>query len=177
MHSIKLGSLFGLELRVAPLLFLNGSVALWIALVASAVIVLRWSWLDALIGGLIAVILHWDGEIMHQLGHAWAARRVGSPMLGIRLGTLGIFSTALYPRDEPALPARIHITRALGGPIASVIVSLVAGMIVLALDPIGGIVRALAWFFLFENFFVFALGALLPLGFNDGSTLLEWWKK
>jgi hypothetical protein len=29
-------------------------------------------------------------------------------------------------------------------------------------------------FFFLENLFVFTLAAFLPLGFTDGSTLLEW---
>ncbi|MBI5651768.1 MAG: hypothetical protein HZC40_15195 [Chloroflexi bacterium] len=177
MRSIKLGSLFGLEMRVAPISFLIGSLALWIVLIMIAMSLLAMLWFDALIGSLLAVILHWVGEIAHQFGHAWGARRIGYPMFGIRLGTLGLFSTSLYPRDEPPLPARLHITRALGGPLGSFIVSLATGVIVIALDPIGGIARALAWFFLLENFFVFGLGAFLPLGFNDGSTILEWWNK
>ena len=54
---------------------------------------------SALLGGVIVVILHWFSELVHQLGHAWAARRTGYPMIGIRCGTFGVFATSLYPPD------------------------------------------------------------------------------
>ncbi len=37
--------------------------------------------------------------------------------------------------------------------------------------------RALSLFFALENGLVFTLGAFLPLGFTDGSTLLTWWPR
>src|SRR5258706_526147 len=92
-------------------------------------------------GGLLAVALHWLSEIVHHLGHAIAARRTGYPMSGIRLGFLGVLTSSVYPRDEPELPPALHIQRALGGPLASLAIGLVAGALALALHPSGG----LAW--------------------------------
>ena len=86
---------------------------------------------DVVIGAVMAVVLHWASEFVHQLGHAWAARRVGYPMTGIRFW--GVLSTSLYPSDELPLPAALHIRRALGGPMASLLLSVAAALLVWAL--------------------------------------------
>ena len=43
--------------------------------------------------------------------------------------------------------------------------------------PLGGVAWLVALFFALENLFVFTLQAALPLGFNDGATLLYWWRR
>lgn len=86
-------------------------------------------------------------------------------------------ATSLYPKDEPELPGEIHIRRALGGPPGSLTLSLTAGVIALILRPIGGVVWWVALFFFLDNFIVLTICAFLPMGFTDGSTLLEWSNK
>jgi hypothetical protein len=98
-------------------------------------------------------------------------------MSGIRFGAMGLLGTSQYPSDEPALPAAIHIQRALGGPSGSLFVSIVAALLALALRNSGELLWVLAVFFFLDNFLVFTLGSLLPLGFTDGSTLVQWWGK
>ena len=87
-----------------------------------------------------------------------------------------VFGISLYP-DEPELPAKVHIRRALGGAPVNAIVALFAGLLVLALNSIGGLLGWLALFLFLDNLFVFALGSFLPLGFTDGSSLWKWWGK
>lgn len=128
-----------------------------------------------LLGGLIATMLHWFGDVMHQLGHAIVARGTGYPMREIRL--LHVMCISIYPHDEPTLPAEIHIKRALGGVPASLLAALAGAVLALLLRGIGGVWYLLALFFFLENLLVFGLGALLPLGFTDGSTLLTWLPK
>jgi hypothetical protein len=86
-------------------------------------------------------------------------------------------STALYPPDEPPLPADIHIRRALAGPAGSLLVTLVAGVAAYLLRSVGGTLWYVGVFLFLDNLVVLTLGALLPLGFTDGSTLLHWWGK
>lgn len=169
-----LGKLWGLEWGFYGSAVL-GTLLLWVVLSLGA----RWA-LDvgmgtAVLVGLLAVLLHWFGETGHQLGHAWVARRVGYPMQGIYFWW--VLQAARYPKDEPPLPARTHIQRALGGPPVSLLLSILGGLIALLLRSTGGIPYTLALFFCLENLFVFCLGAFLPLGFTDGSTLLYWWPK
>jgi hypothetical protein len=166
-----LGSLGGLRLSVMPSA-LVGSLALWAILSASGVGMLGLPVGAALLGGLAAMSLHWFSDIVHHSGHAWAACRTGYPMTGIRLW--GVLGSSVYPADEPQLPAAVHIRRALGGPIASLLLTVVAGLIALALRPSSGILGWVALFFFLENLFVFTLQVFIPLSFNDGGTLLYW---
>lgn len=166
--------LFGLVLYVTLWAWVS-SVGLWVVLSAGAFLFLVLPLGEALLGGLIAMLLHWASETLHQLGHAYVARRVGYPMAGIRYGFL--LAGSFYPRDEPALPAAVHLRRAVGGPPVSLSLALLGDLSAWLLLPVGGLPYYLAVWFTFENLVVFFLGALLPLGFTDGSTLLKWWGK
>jgi hypothetical protein len=168
-----LGRLAGLSVSARPSALI-AFAATWL-LGACAAFALGQPLLAALGAGLGVVVLHWLSEFVHQLGHAWAAQRTGHPMLGVRFW--GLLSSSLYPPDEPALPGRVHVRRALGGPALSTVVVLGCGIIVQALAPAGGVALGLAWFAFLDNLLVFALGSFLPLGFTDGSALLHWWGK
>ncbi len=126
---------------------------------------------QALAAGLLAAPLHWLGDVVHNLGHAIAARQTGYPMRGVHFW--GVLGASLYPRDEPLLPAEIHIRRALGGPIASTLLALAAFALRLAARRPGA-GRDLALFVALDNL-VLGLGALLPLPMTDGGTLRTWW--
>jgi Zn-dependent protease len=171
---IQLGTVAGLRLS-AKRSAVFGFGLLWVLLCGAAILLFQVPIREAIVGGLIAVVLHYCSEIVHNLGHAWAARRTGYPMVGVRL--FGVLGMSLYPRDEPPLPADVHIRRALGGPAASLLLTILTAVVALALRSTGGTPWLVAAFVFLENLFVFTLGALLPLGFTDGSTLLEWWNK
>ncbi len=151
------------------------SLLLWLLFALLGIFVFELALGTAVFGGLLATLLHWLSSLLHQLGHAWAARRTDYPMREIRL--LHVLSTSIYPRDEPSLPAEIHIKRALGGPPVSMLLGLIGLGVGLAIGDGGGLWYLLAIFFGLENLLVFGLGAFIPLGFTDGSTLLEWWPK
>lgn len=170
----KLGTLVGLRVSAETSFFI-GTLILWVLLVGVGVLALNLPFSQAILVGLVAALLYWVAYIVHQLGHAYAAHRTGYPMIGIRMGTYLLFGSSLYPQDEVPLPAQIHIRRALGGPIGSLLFAFVTGIIALVLHPFGGVVWWLAMFLFLVNLVVFTLGSLLPLGFTDGSTLLEWW--
>jgi hypothetical protein len=169
-----LGRIASLRLTAAPSAIV-GSILLWMLLSASAALGLGVPAVSAVVGGLVAVLLHWASDIVHQLGHARAARATSHPMIGIRLWWL--LSASVYPSDEGSLPAAVHIQRALGGPVASLLLTVIAAMIALALRPLDGVYWWVALFFFLDNLLVFTLGAFVPLAFTDGSTLLYWWGK
>jgi hypothetical protein len=176
MNEFKIGKVAGLILSVVPLA-VAGSILLLLLLCVIEIGILHSTIAGAILGSLLAVLLHWVCALVHHLGHAWAARRTGYPMIGIRFGTLGVLATSVYPPDEPALPAKIHIQRALGGPLGSLLFSMVALVIAFVFWTIND---ALGWagtFFFLDNLLVFTLGVFVPLGFTDGSTLLQWWNK
>jgi Zn-dependent protease len=172
MRDYDLGSVGGLQLTAKPAA-LVGSAAL-LALFTVIGLIIGFSLGTALFGGLVALALHWISEIVHCLGHAVFARQTGYPMLGITLGTYGIFATTVYPASEPLLPDSVHLHRALGGPFISLQLALLGGL-VLFIQSQGE--RGLAWwlslFFFLENLFVYTLQAAIPLGFNDGETIWQ----
>ncbi|HEY7356275.1 MAG TPA: hypothetical protein VH590_07405 [Ktedonobacterales bacterium] len=168
-----LGTVTGLRLSARPSAFI-GALLLWVVLSGVGIGALGLSSVAGVLGGLLAVALHYFSDTVHQLGHAWAARRTGHPMIGIQFWW--VLSASLYPPDEPALPAAVHIRRALGGPTASLALTVIAGGIALALAlaATGGVLWYVALLFWLDNLLVLTLGAFLPLGFTDGSTLLRW---
>ena len=171
-----IGTVNGLNLSVEPMFYV-GSIVIWVGMSIASGMMLGLSTVMAAIIGFVALVLYWISEIVHQLGHAYAARQTGHPMVGIRLGKFGVFSTSLYPQDEGVLPAKVHVRRALGGPIGSLLFGLVMGVLALLLNSAGGVVQWLAFYMVILNVGLFAFGPLAPLGFTDGSTLLEWWGK
>jgi hypothetical protein len=168
---IKLGRVAGLSLSARPSTIIS-AIGLWTFVTMLGAVIIPLPIGLAIVGGLIATVLHYVSDTLHQLGHAFAAKRAGYPMIGIRFWF--VLSTALYPPDEPALPGRIHIRRALGGPIVSVLIGVIA-IFLAALTT--GVIGWIIAFVAFDNLVVLGLGAFLPLGFTDGSTILTWWGK
>lgn len=168
----SLGRIAGIKLSAKPSA-LVASVALWAVVAELATAALRVSLAQGIIGGLLIVLLHWVSVIAHQLGHAFMARRAGYPMRSIRLWLL--LSSGLYPLDEPELPAAIHVRRALGGPLASLLVACLCGGIALWMYMAGTPYWWVVAFLFLDNLLVLALGAFLPLSFTDGGTLKKWW--
>ncbi|WP_420642975.1 hypothetical protein [Candidatus Leptofilum sp.] len=170
----QIGKIIGVEVwfRLNSLLL---SGLLWLIFSVTAVIWLNFSLGQAVIVGGTAVLLHWLSDLGHHLGHALAARRTGYPMQ--KIISWYVLMTSVYPKDEPPVHATIHIQRALGGPIASLLLAIIAGILLLVIPAKRTVASALASFAFWENFLVLFLGAFVPLGFTDGSTLLTWWPR
>lgn len=167
----SLGRVGGLELSASPSALL-GSLAIATLLTA----LLRRAGRTPAHAALVvaaAVPLHWSNELWHHLGHAAAARETGYPMSGVHFWAL--LGTSLYLDDEPPLPAEVHIRRALGGPAASLLAALLSALL-WRLAPRTGPGRDLALVALASNLSL-GLGALIPLPFFDGGTLLKWWPR
>lgn len=162
----------GMEIEIAPSALLSfGALAAGLALFAWKG--LKWRPYTAVAGGLLAALAHGGSEMVHQLGHARAARLTGYPMRGVRFW--GPLATSLYPPREGMLTPETHILRALGGPLFSLILAAALGLLALLARPLGGLPLFLTLFAFLDNLLVFTLGAFLPLGFTDGSSLLTWW--
>ncbi len=161
--------LFGLEVSVMA----SAAALTMVLMVAAAGLRLMrgGSLLGAVGFGLGVAVVHTGSCLGHHLGHAFAARLTGFPMQGIVAKDL-IWRSA-YPQNEPILPSLVHAKRALGGPAASLVltgVSVVAWLATRA-GPIE--LRRLMLVAMIDTGVVFSLGSLLPLGFTDGSTLLN----
>lgn len=171
VREVRLGRLFGLDLSFVPSAP-AGWACLWILFGILGAYVFHRGALAAIAGGALLTLLHVLSEILHNVGHAAAARRTGYPMTGLRMW--GIFGTSVYPPDEGDLPGEIHIRRAMGGPIGSAVVAAGAGLLA-ALSA--WLLPRFAWIplvFFLDNLLVFSLGNFVPAGFNDASTYLKW---
>jgi Zn-dependent protease len=176
---IRVGRLLGIEVSLAQG-FALGTVAVLVVFWMVGIVVFHRRPANALAGAFALTLLHWLNELVHNYGHYRAARSTGFPMEGVRLGTresLSVFGTSVYPTGEQELSARVHIRRALGGPIANAILGVVGLLPLLLLSATGSHFAWVAVVFVAENLLVFAVGNLLPVGFNDGSTLLHWMRR
>jgi hypothetical protein len=171
MTGVRLGRVAGLEVSFVPSA-LVGSAAMWGGFAAIGFFVFRASLAVALGGGLVMALLHWVDELLHNIGHATAARAVGRPMTGVQFWS--VFGLSQYPPDEEELTPAMHIRRALGGPALSAVVTVIAGLIAVLMFTVASPVAWVALLVFLDNLLVFTLGAFLPLGFTDGSTLLYW---
>lgn len=170
-RSIPLGKFGGLYLWARPSAFVAA-----LAIAASVFLLLfkglKWRPGTAVAGSILATAIHFFSELWHQLGHARAAQQTGFLMKGVTFtGPIGISE---YPENEGLLPAETHIQRALGGPVFSILLALFSGLVAMLARTIGGLPLFITAFTFLDNLFVFTIGALLPLGFTDGSTLLTW---
>ena len=148
----SLGQIAGLWVYVRTDVFL-GALILWGAFAGLAYFALKITPLESLALGLAGVFLHYAFEFWHQYCHAAAARRTGYPMEGLLYSM--VLAVSLYPRDEPELPAEVHIRRAIGGPIGNIALGLFGGILTWALHLFGGVLYWLAWFVFLENLLVF----------------------
>lgn len=178
-RTIRLGKFLGLEWGLRPTAIV-GSLILWVIFSIIAYIVLR-DWPTAVWASLICTDLHWLGDILHQSGHALAAKSTGYPQK--RWIIQHILLTTLYPKDEPLLSPAVHIRRALGGAPVSLLIAAVAGYFAFVTPPASPFWLFILQFIFWENLLLYGLGALLPanlltrIGFDtDGDTLYKLWR-
>jgi len=134
--------------------------------------------LDALIAGLIATFIFFASDVVHHYGHFLAAKQVGKRAIGVRFWWL--FGTTRYPPNEGELTPTIHIRRAIGGPIISMVVLI--GFLFLGsfLWRFSDMARFIIGWGIAVNAVWYVLGALIPIGFanfaTDGMTILRAWQ-
>lgn len=168
MKSIQLGKFFGLQISFVPLLF-AGIAGIWLILILFGIYVIGIPLAESIFLGFVAMLLHYLLELIHSLGHAVVAKQVGYPMTEIRFGVYGIYAQTMYPKDEPKLDSSIHIRRALGGPIANLILA----FILFATLPFWTGNWYWVGIFVFLDNWIYVIQVFIPLGFNDASTILN----
>ncbi len=131
--------LFGLTIS-ADRTALPCTLGLWLVLSLAAGLILRLPVVESLLAGLAATALHWFSGMWHDFGHAIAAHLTGHPMIGLRLWT--VFAINVYPPNEGELRAKIHVQRALGGPIASALVTVIfAGLLAISMQVVTSLLQ------------------------------------
>ena len=134
-----------------------------------------------MLAGALSAVVFFVSEVLHQLGHAAVARLVGHPMAGVHFFSL--FGASIYPADEPPLPRRVHVLRALGGFWVNVVIGLALLPLALRAWPQGGVGAWVLAFAVVANLLVLGLGAFLPItvpggtGGTDGAALLRYWQE
>ncbi len=170
-RSFNLGEIMGLKIKARPTALVSALV-IWLVVGFLGTKLLKFKPEKAIAGGFLAMLIHILSEWWHQFGHAQAAEQTGYPMEGMEF--IGPLAQSQYPAQEGVLSAEVHIQRALGGPIFSLLLAVVSALIALALRPFGNPALLLTLFSVADNLLIFTVGALIPLGFTDGSTLLHW---
>lgn len=178
-HPLPLGNWFQLKITITPLAILSYIVV--VPVVAAVTIAwLSLSLFEAIVAGSLSALSMFVFESLHQFGHAWAARSVGYPMIGLH--HFSWFSASHYPKDEPPLPPAIHIRRASGGFWVNILFGLIFGVLAIWVWPISPFWGWVTAFTAIYNFFVLGLGALLPIDIPgvftiDGGTILHYWRE
>jgi hypothetical protein len=179
MQAIKLFSLLGVRTSISPFGLASFALAAFLlAGLASVMSALRLG--EALQAGVLGALAMFVFEWLHQMGHALAARRTGYPMTGIFFHS--VLSVSQYPPDEPPLPARVHVQRALGGFWINLLIGLFLVPYAFFLSFSGGVAGWVVGFVAFYNLVVLGLGALLPIDIpnvltTDGGTLRRYWRR
>lgn len=166
-------TVFGLPMRAKRSAYVTFVVFWALAAVIGAALA-QAGWLEAVLGGLLFAVLYWVGLFVHHYGHFDAGRRVGHPLRHI-VFFLMLAGESYRGEDAAEIPARVHVRRALGGPLFSLLfcIPLVVGLLVIGPDWV--------WLLaLLVNVFIYVLGSFVPLGAigfeTDGSTLLRVWR-
>jgi hypothetical protein len=167
-------NLFGLEIRGQRSATISFGVLTIVLAIVARVMFPTMTGLDMLVAGLLASAIHWLSIYLHHFGHYLASLRVNHPMIGIQL--YYVLGRSLYPPNERPLSAMTHIRRAIGGPLLSLGVAIVF-LVLWNVFSFSSVFSFVFWFGFFTNLFVFALGALIPLPFSDGGTILHYWSK
>jgi len=170
MGDLKLGQFAGLDVTAAPSA-VAGTVVAWVAFGAIGWAVFHAGALESVAGGFGLALLYWLSELVHQTGHSISARAVGKPMTGVRLYIL--VGMSIYPTDEGEVTPQQDLRRAVGGPLMSLCVTIGLVVITAVLIVFGLPGAWLLTVLTLANLLVFTLGALLPLGFNDGSSIIS----
>ncbi len=106
---------------------------------------------------------HALAQLVHQLGHALAARATGYPMTGMRYEHGFTYST--YPPDEPRLPATVHLLRSFGG-VGGATLMLVIGVVLWLRGRMTAhwVRRGLVTFVLLDSLLLFLASAVVSDG-------------
>lgn len=134
--------------------------------------------LDALIAGIITTFIYYFSEVVHQYGHFFAAKQTGKPSTGLRLWF--ILGTTLYPSNEGQVKPSIHMRRAIGGPIASLILLIIFLFLGSFLWAFSDMARFIVGWGIFVNSVWYIGGALIPMQYKnfttDGMTIWKAWR-
>jgi hypothetical protein len=154
---------WGVDWLVTKWSWVHGGLALLVGLVVGLLWAPGATVADRLVSGLgYALLLHLALEL-HAIGHVIGGKLVAAPMYANLLTSTTIVN--LYNDAQP-LPSRVHLARALGGPLFNALI----GLIALALNW-RGVPNHFLLFFALTNLLM--VGALVPIPTLDGEVVVR----
>ena len=121
-HQIKLFSILGVDYAVTMWAVLNPLLMSVMGIAAAMITKPVADTMPQIVVGFGYGILIMLASFLHGLGHIISSRMANAPMETL-VATMTVNITR-YPEDEGDLPARVHIGRAIGGPILNLAVGL-----------------------------------------------------
>jgi len=160
-------TLFGTPYKGTKLFWLNPPLMIITGIIIAFIFAPVADPVARIIGGVFYGFIIMSASVIHSYGHIVSSRRVGAPVTYI-LATMTV-SILHYDDTEDLLP-RVHIGRAIGGPLAS----MNAGLLGLALYAT--LQSHFLAFFAFINLLFFVL-TISPLPSLDGEVILRAMRK
>lgn len=165
VRRIPLGRLWGVRIAATPIAW--ASPALFFALrVLMNLVAMRGSARDRLKEAALFSLSVQVTNPLHALGHVVSGTLAGSPMDELLITATR--DVNVYEGDQSQVPSRVHLARALGGPLANLLAAGVFRVLLrrarpgLVADALGAIVST--------NLF-YGLGSLLPVPSVDGEVV------
>lgn len=158
VRHIALGPVWGVNVSITPLLWLNPIVFLGLYALQH---------LNGSVAAALVFLLAVDATtVIHAFGHILGGKLVSSPMDELLFtATRGV---NLYRGDQSRLPGYVHLGRALGGPIFNLLIALCLYRVAELLQTGSPHEMVLA---LASMNLLFGVGALLPLPSVDGQVI------
>lgn len=160
-HHRKLFTLLGTECRATPLAWVNLPLMAGFGIVLAVLFAPVDSFGSQVGVGIVYGVLLITSTYVHALGHIISSRLVNAPMTAL-IATATVNTT--YYEDTETYPSRVHVGRALGGPVFS----LLLGVVALALAGDSHVLRFLG----IVNLLLVAI-TLSPLATLDGAVVLR----
>jgi len=160
----KLFDLFGVPVLSTPRAWINPLPLVPVMLLATFLLASRAYIIERILLTILWTALFELTSFIHSAGHILAGRAVNAPM--DRLVVTSSRQVNVYDGDQSRYPARVHVTRALGGPLANIAVGLVMALLLL----FGGYSPTFLVFMLLN--FAFGFGSLAPVRSLDGEVLM-----
>jgi Zn-dependent protease len=165
VRHIPAGSILGVRVSITPWTWAGPGLFFGLGLVLNL-----WSLEQSWQAGCLAALLFMLGvevaTVIHALGHICSGTVAGSPM--DELLVTATRDVNIYHGDQRQYPPRVHLLRALGGPLANL---LLAGLLIAAASQFPpGLLSEVVTRLISINLF-FGLGSLLPVPSIDGSVI------
>ena len=160
-------TLFGTPYKGTKFYWLNPPLMIITGIIIAFIVAPVADPIARIISGIVYGLILISASVIHSYGHITSSRRVGAPVTYI-LATMTV--SILHFDDTEDQPPRVHIGRAIGGPLAS----LIAGLIGLVLYAI--VQSHFLAFFAFINLLFFVL-TISPLPSLDGAVILREMRK